>query len=256
MAVALSSKNLPPADPNVTYKVYPVRWIILVACMLLVSGSHMAWLTFVPVQYKAADWMGGQYASDPSLLNKLSTVAFPVSFLFGFVGAWLFDKYGSYIPLMLGGWTLTPAMALRVVALYVEDPDTRFWLIFVAQAVTGVSLSMLSLSPTKIAAVWFAENQRTLANTLITLMLPGGILFTYVISPTIVDGFAKDEDDLEDGQGRYDTSFSALMWIYLVWNAVGTFLITFFMRYPGTPKTPASPTSLEKVLQKFKKFRK
>ena len=149
---------------------------------------------------------------------------------------------------MLGGWTLTPAMALRVIALYIEDPDARFWLIFTAQAITGVSLSMLSLSPTKISAVWFAENQRTLANTLITLMLPGGILFTYVISPTIVDGFAKDEDSLEDGEGKYDASFSALMWIYFVWNAVGTFLITFFMRYPGTPETPASPTSLEKVL--------
>lgn len=218
------------------------------ACMLLVSGSHMAWLTFVPVQYKAADWMGGQYTADPSLLNKLATVCFPVSFVFGFVGAYLFDTLGSYVPLMLGGWTLTPAMALRVVAVYIEDPDTRFWVIFAAQALTGVSLSMLSLSPTKIAAVWFAEDQRTLANTLITLMLPGGILFTYVISPLIVDSFAKDEFELTDGEGKFDSSFEALMWIYFIWNAIGTLLITVFMRYPGTPPLPASPSSLEKVL--------
>ena len=226
-----------------------MRWIILVACMLLVSGCHMAWLTFSPVQYKCASWMGGEYAAHPEKLDIYGTISFPITFVFGFIGAFLFDRYGSYIPLMIGGWSLTPACALRVAACYVEDADTRHVMFIVAQAFGGISTSMLSLSPTKIAAVWFAENQRTLANTAVTLMLPGGILIAYVLSPPLVDLLAVEN---EDGTKNFDLSFQVLMWFYFVWNLLGTLLITFFMSNPGVPPSPASPTSEQPVLPFFK----
>merc|ERR1719461_2737530 len=79
-------------------------------------------------------------------------------------------------------------------------------------------------------------------------MLPGGILIAYVLSPPLVDAFTITNDD---GTKDFDTAFQVLMWFYFVWNAVGTLLITIFMRHPGVPPTPASPTSLQNVLPFF-----
>ena len=220
-----------------TYKVYKIRWVVLLACMILISNVHMAWLTFTPVQYKAAQWIGGKYADSPEKLDIYGIINFPIAFLFGFVGAWLYDEHGSYTPLMLGGWSVTIGNVLRCIALYTENPETRYFIILAAQIIFGISIAMLSLAPAKIASVWFAEDQRALANTAIALSLPGGIMVCYVIGPIIVNAF----EDLQE-------SFSYLFYIYTGWGLIGTLLVTIFMRNPGVPKSPASPSSLEAVL--------
>ena len=87
---------------DLKYTVYTRRWWILLAVMLLDAGSHMVWLTFTPVEYECAKWMGGEYAADPSKLAVYGSILFPVSFISGFIGAFWFDKYGIYLPMMVG----------------------------------------------------------------------------------------------------------------------------------------------------------
>ena len=226
---------------EVIYKVYPKRWVILLGCMLLVNFSHGVWLTFTPVAYKCAEWMGGKYAEDPSILNIYGAITFPVSFVSGIIGAYVFDKYGAYLPLMVGGWSLSITSAIRVAAAYIDDSDTRHIMFIVAQAGTGLSLSMLSLSPTKIANVWFGEKERQLANSLVTLQLPAGILFAYVIGPQLVNAFG---DDL-------DGAFQALMWFYFAPCLLGTLCITFTLDRTGKPEIPPSPAGDEEDLLPF-----
>ena len=51
---------------------------------------------------------------------------------------------------------------------------------------------------------------------------------------------------------KYDHALKVLMWISAIPNILGTILLTFSMKSPGTPPTPASPTSAKKSLPFFK----
>ena len=81
----------------------------------------------------------------------------------------------------------------------------------------------------------------------ISLMLPGGILISYVISPIMVDALAETID----GELDFDYAFKVLMWFYFAWNALGTLLVTIFMRHPGVPPTHCTQ---KRLLRNFKLF--
>ena len=54
---------------------------------------------------------------------------------------------------------------LRIAGVYLfEDPATQFVVLFVGQTITAVAQSFILIQPTKLAAYWFAPNERTIAN--------------------------------------------------------------------------------------------
>ena len=51
---------------------------------------------------------------------------------------------------------------------------------------SAASQPFMMFAPTKVAAVWFADNQRALANTIVTTCNPLGILAANILSPLLV----------------------------------------------------------------------
>ena len=155
----------------------------LISVMLLEAGNHILWFAFTPIEYSVAEWMGGQYASDPSKIALYGTVTTPVSFLTGILAAYYFDAKGIYLPLMIGAWSTIPCCALRIGATYIASVDVRNTMFICSGLLCGLSLAMTSFAPTKVAAVWFNDKERVFANTLMAMMLEAGILFSYIVSP-------------------------------------------------------------------------
>lgn len=65
------------------------------------------------------------------------------------------------------------------------------YVVFAGQTLTAIAQAFFLFAPTKLAAVWFPDNHRALANTIGSTSNPLGILVAFVASPMLVDT-AKD----------------------------------------------------------------
>ena len=58
---------------------------------------------------------------------------------------------------------------IRLVPSFIFGINVRFWVALIGQAVAACSQPIILAIPTKLAALWFADNERTIANTLASL---------------------------------------------------------------------------------------
>lgn len=63
----------------------------------------------------------------------------------------------------------------------------RFPVTFAGQVLASVAQPFVMFIPTKLAAYWFPENQRAIANTLASMSNPLGIAAMYSLSPVFVN---------------------------------------------------------------------
>ena len=84
------------------------------ATVLLVIGTHVCFIAFNPVVYESATF----FNATTNQVTYFASVGFPMSFVFGFISIWIYDRYGLYWPLMVGSWSATLGCALRLVAVY------------------------------------------------------------------------------------------------------------------------------------------
>ena len=64
--------------------------------------------------------------------------------------------------------------------------DAKFYLALFGQALSGLGISFLISTPTKISQNWFNEKQRVIATTLLAMGLPLGFFFGQLLTPFIV----------------------------------------------------------------------
>ncbi len=55
---------------------------------------------------------------------------------------------------------------IRMLASLVMKNGSRYWLALIGQIISASSQPLVLPMPTKVAAVWFGENERTTANTI------------------------------------------------------------------------------------------
>lgn len=95
-----------------------------------------------------------------------------------------------YLQFVLGSWLNLIGLALRYVStfgfLHLHGNDFRVYVLFVGQTLAAVAQAFFLFAPTKLAAVWFPDNHRALANTIGSTSNPLGILVAFVASPMIV----------------------------------------------------------------------
>uniref|UniRef100_UPI00358E5933 solute carrier family 49 member A3 isoform X1 n=1 Tax=Myxine glutinosa TaxID=7769 RepID=UPI00358E5933 len=160
------------------------RWVMLAVLCLLNTSNSAVWLSMAPVTDHAAQFMGVK----PDLINWLSLVYIVVCIPCGPLAAWAMDSFGLRFALVTGG--LLNGVGALVRLLGVQDWMVAvlrgFPLVMTGQTVAALAQPLLLFAPTKMAAVWFPENQRAIANTIASMANPLGIMLANLISPLIV----------------------------------------------------------------------
>ncbi|XP_065174769.1 solute carrier family 49 member A3-like [Sycon ciliatum] len=212
------------SDAHEEYRVYPRRWLILLSVSLLNFSNAVNWVNFAPI----ANLTSGFFSTSLSNVNMLAIVYMIVSIPVGFVVCWLLDSIG-----LVGGlWTGAALNALgSVLRLIAAMHGEKFWLLMLGQSLCGIAQPFGLFPPTKVAAVWFANDQRALANMLASMANPVGIAVGMLIPPFIVHS-----QNVESGMIK-------LLWICVIpagLNVLCTLSVT-----RNTPPTPPSMSAEE-----------
>lgn len=73
-----------------------------------------------------------------------------------------------------------------------NSQDFRFPIAITGQAVAAFAQPFVMFLPTKLAAYWFADNERAIANTLSSMSNPIGIAVMYSLAPVFVNKTTPD----------------------------------------------------------------
>ena len=100
----------------------------------------------------------------------------------------------------------------------------QYWIVFFAQALTGMGNPMAVSVPTKVSQHWFRESQRTFATIVLAMSLPLGIVLGQGVTPL----FVKEADDV-----------ITMNWVWCI-PATLTLILCIFTVTRSKPPTPPS----------------
>ncbi|XP_062405536.1 solute carrier family 49 member A3-like [Sardina pilchardus] len=223
----------PSSGPNqiltklLQFKVYRRRWLILLVLCLLNCSNAMLWLTFAPVADECAKAL--QVTLDD--INWLSLVYMIVAIPLSCLTTWMLDTCGLRLTLILGSWLNMLGSVLRFIGVLPMEMDVhvRFPLVLAGQLLCAAAQPLVIFSPTKLAAVWFPQQQRATANMIASMSNPLGVLLANIMSPLIMGS-----PNLQD--------LTKLLFVYSVPATVVCFLATVGIR-ESTPPTPPSASA-------------
>ena len=183
-------------------KIYPYRWVVLVAFMLVNIMVQVLWICYAPIASVAAAAYGVKREDIDLLANLFMLIYIPISF----PAAWAIDTFGFKKAVGFGS-TLMAAFALLRAA---------FPFSYAAALVGAIGISVgqpfLLNAFTKLAAQWFPQKQRATVIGVIFLSLFAGIGLGETLSPR-PDGerrLRRDADDFRDRDGGRHFAVSRL----------------------------------------------
>jgi len=198
-------------------KLYPWRWVVLAAFMLINVMVQVLWICYAPVASLAATSYGVQRADVDLLANLFLLIYLPVAF----PAAWAIDTFGFKKAVSFGAILMAVFGLLRAV----------FPRSYTAALVGTIGISIgqpfLLTAFTKLAAEWFPQKQRATITGVIFLSLFLGIGLGESLSPSLVAA----------------RGFEGMQLIYGIAAAAATVLFLLFAR--AKPPTPASPPGEE-----------
>jgi len=198
------------ADP---VKVYPARWSVLAAYVVMAAMTQVLWLSFAPITGPAAAFFG---RSD-LMVGLLSMVFMIVYILAAIPAAWAIDTWGFKAAAGLGA-VLSAVFAL-VRGLFAES----YTVVLAAQIGIAFGQPFVIGAITKVAARWFPARERGTAAGLGTLSLYLGPLLAMLLSPWL---FLR-------------AGMKGMLLLYGAAMAVGAVLFLAVAR--ERPPTPAGP---------------
>ncbi len=157
------------------YRVFPYRWVILVATMLINVTIQMLWIAYSPITRATASFYG---------VSEMAVGFFAMSFMIAFIplsipASWLIDRYG-YVPTVGAA-----SVAVGILGLARGAAGTHFALAMVATCGLAAAQPFLLNSWTKIPAAWFPARERATAVGLITIASILGTAIGLVATPML-----------------------------------------------------------------------
>ncbi|CCD63886.1 putative MFS-type transporter C09D4.1 [Caenorhabditis elegans] len=210
-------------------KVFRKRWVILVIFMFLSGSNGAQWIQYsiianiisdyYKVSFQAVDWT--------SMIYMLTYI------LFFIPAAWLLDKWGLRLSVLLGALGNCVGAWIKLLSTH---PDS-FWVTFVGQTIVGASQMFTLGIPPRLAAVWFGPDEVSRACALGVFGNQLGIAVGFVLPPLIVSNgsvehVTYDLNTLFLGSAVLNTSILALV-------------ICFFTARPAVPPSLAQVNALE-----------
>jgi MFS family permease len=160
------------------FKVYRVRWFMLVIYMLLVAANQLLWITFAPITGDATQYYG---VSDLRM-GRLSMCFMIVYVVVSIPASWIIDKYGIRVGVGIGAVFTGVFGLLRGFA----GPDYN--ILLMAQIGIAVGQPFILNAITKLSARWFPIEERATAAGLGTLAMYIGILAGMTVTPYLIGG--------------------------------------------------------------------
>ncbi|XP_072026670.1 solute carrier family 49 member A3-like isoform X2 [Amphiura filiformis] len=222
---------------RIHYRVYKRRWYVLaVLCVLNISNA-MAWITVAPVADKAAAYFGVSLEQ----INWLSII-FGLGIPVGFIASWVLDTYGLRTGLLLGAWLNIIGLVIRYISSVhkIIPSDYSFSVVIVGQSICAIAQPFLLFAPTKLAAQWFPDNHRAIANTIGSTSNPFGLLVAFALCSVIV----KNDGDIPN-----------LLLYFTIPGAVGALMVTLGM-WSSIPPTPPSASAADRHESFFQGLKK
>lgn len=155
------------------FKVYPYRWVVLLAFMGIVAVNQLLWITFAPITSNAVEY----YQVSELSIGLLSLIFMIVYILVSFPASWVIDTYGIRVGVGVGA-ALTGIFGL-VRGLVASD----YRLVLVAQIVIAIGQPFILNAVTTVAARWFPMEDRATATGLGSLAIYLGILVGLALTP-------------------------------------------------------------------------
>ncbi|KAG9495631.1 hypothetical protein J7337_012185 [Fusarium musae] len=159
------------------YRTYKIRWFGLVVLTLMNFMVSWSWLTFAPVTSSTAKF----YKVDESMVNWLSSIFVFANFAMTFVTIKLLD-WGLRPTLISGSALLLIGNWVRYAGSYSSDGN-KVAVVAVAQALLGMSQSLVLSAPTRFSETWFTSNGRVTATAVMSLANPTGAAIGSIVVP-------------------------------------------------------------------------
>jgi MFS family permease len=156
-----------------TIKVYPYRWLVLLAFALVACMTQMLWITFAPITSAAAHF----YQKSDMTIGLLSMSFMVIYVLIVLPSAWVIDTLGFRAAVGFG------AVLSAVFALTRGIFASNFTIVFLSQIGIAIGQPFVIGAITKVAARWFPVKERALASGLGSLALYLGPLAAMLITP-------------------------------------------------------------------------
>jgi MFS transporter, FLVCR family, MFS-domain-containing protein 7 len=207
------------------FVLYPRRWVMLAMVVLTTLSNVMMWISFSPVADKAEAY----YHTSSTVIDLLST-----TFLINFVvlslpSSWLINAKGLRFALILGSFLNMTGSVVRALGDYTATPESKLGVLFVGQVIAAASQPIIVSCPTVLAAMWFGESERGIANMIGSVSNPVGVAMGTVLSAQLVTS---------------TSDIRLMLWVYAAPCVVAFLLIVFF--FEARPPTPPSTSAGQK----------
>eukprot|EP01135_Chromosphaera_perkinsii_P001434 Nk52_evm2s169 gene=Nk52_evmTU2s169 len=203
------------------FVLYRKRFLMLFVIVMLNISNAVMWISFSPVACKAATY----FDVSQGTINWLSIVFMACYIPLGFVSSYVLDSKGLFKGVVLCGALLNFVGGWARYASSFASTDDKFGVIMVGQIIAACAQPFILNSPTKLAAMWFGDKERTTANMVGTVSNPIGLAVSMVISPIVV----TSPDDVE-----------TLLLVHAILASVCGLLSLLLRDEPPTPPTSSA----------------
>lgn len=158
------------------YKVYPYRWVVLIAYMLITMMNQLLWITFAAI---TRDAVGFYRVSDLSI-GLLSMIFMIVYVVVSFPASWAIDTWGIRIAVGIG------AALTGIFGLLRGLMGASYAWVMIAQIGIAIGQPFILNAVTSVAARWFPVKERATAAGLGSLSIYVGILLGLMVTPYLI----------------------------------------------------------------------
>lgn len=196
------------------YRVYPYRWVVLLAFMFINLTIQMLWISFASITGPAAAY----YGVTDQQIGLLSMIFMIVYIPLSIPASWVIDTFGIRIGVGIGAVLLGVFGLLR--GIYASD----YLMVLIFTVGIAMGQPFLLNAQTKVAACWFAISERATAAGLATVANFIGTGIGLAVTPFLLENYSLNLIQLIYGAVA---ALSALLFLVLV------------RERPPTPPCPA-----------------
>ncbi len=209
-------------------KVYPYRWVILLAFMLISAVVQIQWLAHAAVARPAEVFYEGQF--DPSSffnIDFLAMVYMLVYLVMSFPASYMIDTYGIRVGISIGA--VLAGVAGLMKGLFADS----FTVVVVAQVGLAIAQPFILNAVTAVSVRWFPLRERGMAAGFSALAQYIGIVIAMLVTP-----FMVGSDPAKPG---YGTGFESMLLTY-GWLTFAVAVVALVLLREEPPTPPSTET--------------
>ena len=209
-------------------KVYPYRWVILLAFMLISAVVQIQWLAHAAVARPAEVFYEGQF--DPSSffnIDFLAMVYMLVYLVMSFPASYMIATYGIRVGISIGA--VLAGVAGLMKGLFADS----FTVVVVAQVGLAIAQPFILNAVTAVSVRWFPLRERGMAAGFSALAQYIGIVIAMLVTP-----FMVGSDPAKPG---YGTGFESMLLTY-GWLTFAVAVVALVLLREEPPTPPSTET--------------